>query len=143
MNRSCRYVAQYLYKKYLPPLFSNAMQRHNLTVKSPHHPSCQISIPNFFRYFFFCYVVPLLFDSNVVIRIQKWLFFHSASFIQAYFIKKSFYVILKKYCWSTSLIRRNTSVDQGVWWVGRGCPKDKFVCRGSASIFANFTILLN
>lgn len=131
-------------KNIIPPLFSNAMQRHNLTVKSPHHPSCQISIPNFFRYFFFCYVVPLLFDSNVVIRIQKWLFF----FIQRHsyrpiLLKRVFMLFLKKYCWSTSLIRRNTSVDQGVWWVGRGCPKDKFVCRGSASIFANFTILLN
>lgn len=131
-------------KNIIPPLFSNAMQRHNLTVKSPHHPSCQISIPNFFRYFF-SFVMSYHYFSiqTLSLEYRNGFFFHSASFIQAYFIKKSFYVILKKYCWSTSLIRRNTSVDQGVWWVGRGCPKDKFVCRGSASIFANFTILLN
>lgn len=84
-------------KNIIPPLFSNAMQRHNLTVKSPHHPSCQISIPNFFRFFF------LLLCRTITFRFKRChqntemaFFFHSASFIQAYFIKKSFYVILKK-----------------------------------------------
>lgn len=131
-------------KNIIPPLFSNAMQRHNLTVKSPHHPSCQISIPNFFRYFF------LLLCRTITFRFKRChqntemaFFFIQRHSYRPILLKRVFMLFLKKYCWSTSLIRRNTSVDQGVWWVGRGCPKDKFVCRGSASIFANFTILLN